>query len=209
MSLENVFVFDHPVIQTKLTELREKTTDHRKFRALLNEIGSLMVYEVTRDWPTMPRKVNTPIEPMEGRVLARKVTLVPILRAGLGMSDGMLRMLPDARLGHLGVYRDEATLQPKTYFKRLPPDVAQTEVLLIDPMLATGGSASAAVSVLKEAGVHNMKFVCLVAAPEGVEAMHKVHPEIGIYCAAVDRGLNEKGYIVPGLGDAGDRIFGT
>jgi uracil phosphoribosyltransferase len=209
MSLENVFVFDHPVIQTKLTELRDKTCDHRKFRALLNEIGSLMVYEVTRDWPTTMRKIETPIEPMEGRVLARKVTLVPILRAGLGMSDGMLRMLPEARLGHLGVYRDEQTLQPKTYFKRLPPDIAQTEVLLIDPMLATGGSAAAAVTVLKEAGVHNMKFVCLVAAPEGVEAMHKVHPEIGIYCAAVDRGLNEKGYIVPGLGDAGDRIFGT
>jgi uracil phosphoribosyltransferase len=209
MSLENVFVFDHPVIQTKLLELRDKTCDHRKFRALLNEIGSLMVYEVTRDWPTTMRKIETPIEPMEGRVLARKVTLVPILRAGLGMSDGMLRMLPEARLGHLGVYRDEQTLQPKTYFKRLPPDIAQTEVLLIDPMLATGGSAAAAVTVLKEAGVHNMKFVCLVAAPEGVEAMHKVHPEIGIYCAAVDRGLNEKGYIVPGLGDAGDRIFGT
>lgn len=209
MSLENVFVFDHPVIQTKLLELRDKTCDHRKFRALLNEIGSLMVYEVTRDWPTTTRKIETPIEPMEGRVLARKVTLVPILRAGLGMSDGMLRMLPDARFGHLGVYRDEQTLQPKTYFKRLPPDIAQTEVLVIDPMLATGGSAAAAVTVLKEAGVHNMKFVCLVAAPEGVEAMHKVHPEIGIYCAAVDRGLNEKGYIVPGLGDAGDRIFGT
>lgn len=209
MSLENVFVFDHPVIQTKLTELRDKTCDHRKFRALLNEIGSLMVYEVTRDWPTTSRQIETPIEPMEGRVLARKVTLVPILRAGLGMSDGMLRMLPEARLGHLGVYRDEQTLQPKTYFKRLPPDIAQTEVLLIDPMLATGGSAAAAVTVLKEAGVHNMKFVCLVAAPEGVEAMHKAHPEIAIYCAAVDRGLNEKGYIVPGLGDAGDRIFGT
>jgi uracil phosphoribosyltransferase len=142
-------------------------------------------------------------------VLARKVTLVPILRAGLGMSDGMLRMLPDARLGHLGVYRDEKTLEPVTYFKRLPPDIADTEVLLIDPMLATGGSGAAAVSVLKQAGVHNMKFVCLVAAPEGIQAMHRVHPEIAVYCAAVDRELNEKGYILPGLGDAGDRIFGT
>jgi len=209
MSLENVFVFDHPVIQTKLAELREKTTDHRKFRALLNEIGSLMVYEVTRDWPTMPKQVNTPLEVMTGHVLARKVTLIPILRAGLGMSDGMLRMLPDARLGHLGVYRDEKTLEPVTYFKRLPPDIAETEVLLIDPMLATGGSGAAAISVVKEAGVKNLKFVCLVAAPEGIAAMRAAHPDISIYCAAVDRCLNEKGYIMPGLGDAGDRIFGT
>jgi len=209
MSLENVFVFDHPVIQTKLAELREKTTDHRKFRALLNEIGSLMVYEVTRDWPTMPKQVTTPLEVMTGHVLARKVTLIPILRAGLGMSDGMLRMLPDARLGHLGVYRDEKTLQPVTYFKRLPPDIAQTEVLLIDPMLATGGSGAAAVSVVKEAGVKNLKFVCLVAAPEGIAAMQKAHPDVSIYCAAVDRELSDKGYILPGLGDAGDRIFGT
>jgi len=209
MSLENVFVFDHPVIQTKLTELREKTTDHRKFRALLNEIGSLMVYEVTRDWPTMPKQVNTPLEVMTGHVLARKVTLIPILRAGLGMSDGMLRMLPDARLGHLGVYRDEKALEPVTYFKRLPPDIAETEVLLIDPMLATGGSGAAAISVVKEAGVKNLKFVCLVAAPEGIAAMRAAHPDISIYCAAVDRCLNEKGYIMPGLGDAGDRIFGT
>ena len=209
MSLENVFIFDHPVIQTKLTELRDYTTDHRKFRALLNEIGSLMVYEVTRDWPTTPKPVQTPMEKMTGRVLARKVTLVPILRAGLGMSDGMLRMLPDARLGHLGVYRNEKTLEPMTYFKRLPPDIAQTEVLLIDPMLATGGSAAAAVSVLKEAGVQNMKFVSLVAAPEGITALHRIHPEISVYCAAGDRELNDKGYILPGLGDAGDRIFGT
>ncbi len=209
MSLENVFVFDHPVIQTKLAELREKSTDHRKFRALLNEIGSLMVYEVTRDWPTMPKTVHTPLEDMTGHVLARKVTLIPILRAGLGMSDGMLRMLPDARLGHLGVYRDEKTLQPVTYFKRLPPDIAETEVLLIDPMLATGGSGAAAISVVKEAGVKNLKFVCLVAAPEGIAAMKAAHPDISIYCAAVDRCLNEKGYILPGLGDAGDRIFGT
>ena len=175
MSLENVFVFDHPVIQTKLAELREKSTDHRKFRALLNEIGSLMVYEVTRDWPTMPKQVNTPLEVMTGHVLARKVTLIPILRAGLGMSDGMLRMLPDARLGHLGVYRDEKTLEPVTYFKRLPPDIAETEVLLIDPMLATGGSGAAAISVVKEAGVKNLKFVCLVAAPEGVQPYRRLN----------------------------------
>src|SRR6204780_5728324 len=163
MQSQNVILIDHPVIQTKLTELRDYTTDHRKFRALLNEIASLMVYEVTRDWPTTPRPVQTPLERTTGHVLARKVTLVPILRAGLGMADGVLRLLPDARLGHLGVYRDEKTLEPVSYYQKLPPDIASTEVLLIDPMLATGGSGTQAATVLKKAGVVNMKFVCLVA----------------------------------------------
>ena len=207
--MENVFFIDHPVVQTKLTELRDYTTDHRKFRALLDEIAGLMVYEVTRDWPTMPRPVQTPLERITGKVLARQVTLVPILRAGLGMADGVLKLLPDARLGHLGVYRDEKTLEPVPYSQKLPPDIASTEVLLIDPMLATGGSGSAAVSFLKNAGVTSMKFVCLVAAPEGIAALHRQHPEVPIYTAAIDRELNEKGYILPGLGDAGDRIFGT
>jgi len=207
--MQNVFLIDHPVIQTKLTELRDYTTDHRKFRALLDEIASFMVYEVTRDWPTTARPVQTPLERTTGRVLARRVTLVPILRAGLGMSDGVLRLLPEARLGHLGVFRDEKTLEPVSYYKKLPPDIASTEVLLIDPMLATGGSASAAVQVLKQFGVTSMKFVCLVAAPEGIAAVHRQHPELPIYCAAIDRELNEKGYILPGLGDAGDRLFGT
>jgi uracil phosphoribosyltransferase len=207
--MQNVFLVDHPVVQTKLTELRDYTSDHRKFRALLNEIGSLMVYEVTRDWPTMPRPVQTPLEQTIGKVLARRVTLVPILRAGLGMADGVLALLPEARLGHLGVYRDEKTLEPVSYYQKFPPDIASTEVLLIDPMLATGGSALAAVAFLKKAGVTSMKFVCLVAAPEGVAALHQQHPEVQIYCAAIDRQLNEKGYILPGLGDAGDRIFGT
>lgn len=209
MSLPNVILIDHPVVQTKLTELRDYTADHRKFRALLDEIAGLMVYEVTRDWPTTPRPVQTPLERMTGKVLARQVTLVPILRAGLGMADGVLKLLPDARMGHLGVYRNEATLEPVTYYQKLPPDIAATEVLLIDPMLATGGSGAAAVSVLKKAGVTSMKFVCLVAAPEGIQALHRQHPEVPIYCAAIDRELNDKGYIVPGLGDAGDRIFGT
>jgi uracil phosphoribosyltransferase len=209
MSLPNVKVIDHPVIQTKLTELRDRAADHRTFRTLLNQIASLMVYEVTRDWPTEPRTIDTPLERMTGCKLSRKMTLVPILRAGLGMSDGVLRMLPDARLGHLGVYRDETTLEPVSYYQKLPPDIAQTEVLLIDPMLATGGSGSAAVSFLKKAGVTSMRFVCLVAAPEGIQALHAQHPEVPIYCAAIDRQLNEKGYILPGLGDAGDRIFGT
>jgi len=207
--MQNVFLIDHPVIQTKLTELRDYTTDHRKFRALLDEIASFMVYEVTRDWPTTAKPVQTPLERTTGRVLARRVTLVPILRAGLGMSDGVLRLLPEARLGHLGVFRDEKTLEPVSYYKKLPPDIASTEVLLIDPMLATGGSASAAVQVLKQFGVTSMKFVCLVAAPEGIAAVHRQHPELPIYCAAIDRELNEKGYILPGLGDAGDRLFGT
>jgi uracil phosphoribosyltransferase len=207
--MTNVIQIDHPVIQTKLTELREFATEHRKFRALLNEIASLMVYEVTRDWPTSPRPIQTPLERMTGQVLSRKVTLVPILRAGLGMAEGVLRLLPDARMGHLGVYRDEKTLEPVSYYQKLPPDIADTEVLLIDPMLATGGSGSAAVEFLKKAGVKSMKFVCLVAAPEGIQALHAHHPEVPIYCAAIDRQLNEKGYILPGLGDAGDRIFGT
>ncbi len=207
--MTNVTVINHPVVQTKLTELRDYTTDTREFRALLNEIASLMLYEVTRDWPTKPRPVQTPLEKITGVELARRVTLVPILRAGLGMSDGVLALLPDARMGHLGVYRDEKTLEPVSYYTRLPPDIAETEVLLIDPMLATGGSGSAAISFLKKAGVTNMRFVCLVAAPEGIAWLHQQHPEVPIYTAAIDRQLNEKGYILPGLGDAGDRIFGT
>jgi uracil phosphoribosyltransferase len=205
----NVILIDHPVIHTKLTELRDVSSDHRKFRELLNETASLMVYEVTRDWPTKPRPIQTPMERMTGKVLARQVTLVPILRAGLGMADGVLRLLPDARLGHLGVYRDEKTLEPVSYYQKLPPDIADTEVLLIDPMLATGGSGTAAIDYLKKAGVTSMRFVCLVAAPEGIAAVHKHHPEVPIYCAAIDRQLNGQGYILPGLGDAGDRIFGT
>src|SRR3984957_11716261 len=192
MSFRNVILLDHPVIQTKLTELRDYSADHRKFRALLDEVAGLMVYEVTRDWPTKPRPVQTPLERATGHVLARQVTLVPILRAGLGMADGVLRLLPEARMGHLGVYRDEKTLEPISYYQKLPPDIAETEVLLIDPMLATGGSGSAAVVFLKKAGVKAMKFVCLVAAPEGIAAIHAHHPEVPIYCAAIDRELNHK-----------------
>lgn len=209
MEFANVIQISHPVVQTKLTELRDTSTEHREFRELLNEIAGLMVYEVTRDWPTKSVTVQTPLEPITGTSLARQITLVPILRAGLGMTDGVLKLLPDARMGHLGVYRDHETLEPVTYYQKLPPDIADTEVLLIDPMLATGGSGSAAISFLKKAGVTHMRFVCLVAAPEGIQTIHKLHPEVPIYTAAVDRQLNEKGYILPGLGDAGDRIFGT
>jgi len=207
--MTNVILIDHPVVQTKLTELRDYSADHRQFRELLDEIAMLMTYEVTRDWPTSPRPIRTPLEPMIGKALARQVTLVPILRAGLGMADGVLRILPDARMGHLGVRRNEETLEPIAYYQKLPPDIADTEVLLIDPMLATGGSGAAAITFLKNAGVKSLKFLCLVAAPEGIAALHKDHPEVPIYTAAIDRQLNEKGYILPGLGDAGDRIFGT
>lgn len=207
--MDNVFVIDHPVLRTKLSELRDYRTDHRGFRALLDEAAMLMTYEVTRGWPTRPRPVQTPMERCTGDELARRVTLVPILRAGLGMAAGVLRLLPDARLGHLGLRRDEATLEPVAYYQKLPADIASTEVLLIDPMLATGGSALTAISYLKRAGVTTMRFVCLVAAPEGIAALHGAHPDVPIYCAAIDRQLDEHGFIRPGLGDAGDRIYGT
>jgi len=209
MSRSDVILIEHPVIATKLAELRDISADHRRFRSLLDEIAALMLYEVTRDWPTQPRTIQTPLEHTIGHVLARNVTLVPILRAGLGMSDGVLRILPDARLGHVGVYRDEQTLKAVCYLQKLPPDIASTEVILLDPMLATGGSACAAIAILKKAGVQSLRFVCLVAAPEGIAALTAAHPQVPIYCAAIDRQLNEKGYILPGLGDAGDRLFGT
>jgi len=205
----NVHVIDHPVIQTKLSELRDQSTDTRAFRLLLDEIAMLMTYEVTRDWPTVKRGVRTPMEETTGEVLARPVTLVPILRAGLGMADGVKRILSDARLGHLGVSRNEKTLLPDSYYAKLPPDVKETEVLLIDPMLATGGSAVYAIDFLKKQGVTSLKFMCLVAAPEGIDTLHAKHPEVPIYCCAIDRQLDERGYIMPGLGDAGDRLFGT
>ncbi|MDB5328054.1 MAG: upp uracil phosphoribosyltransferase [Phycisphaerales bacterium] len=205
----NVTVVDHPIIRTKLSVLRDATTSHRQFRDLLDEIAMLMTYEVTRDFPTREHVVQTPLEPMPGHELARNVTLVPVLRAGLGMADGVLWILPEARVGHLGVYRDEKSLEPVPYYQKLPPDIVETEVLVIDPMLATGGSAIAAITYLKNHGVTNLRFMCLVAAPEGVDALTDAHPDVPIYCAAIDRQLNEKGYILPGLGDAGDRIFGT
>src|SRR5688500_9339243 len=177
MSFTNVILITHPVVQTKLTELRDYSSDHMKFRAVLEEAASLMVYEVTRDFPTKPKIVQTPMEKTTGQVLARHVTLVPILRAGLGMAGGVLRLLPEARLGHLGVYRDEKTLEPVPYYQKLPPDIAATEVLLIDPMLATGGSGSAAVSVLKKARVTSMNLVCLVAATGATRPLTQAHPD--------------------------------
>lgn len=205
----NVFLVDHPIIRTKVSELRDYTTGHRGFRDLIDEVAMLMTYEVTRDFPTRERIVRTPLEQTTGYELARHVTLVPVLRAGLGMADGVLKVLPEARVGHLGLYRNEDTLEPVPYYQKLPPDIRETEVLVIDPMLATGGSAVSAITYLKRQGVTNLRFMCLVAAPEGIQTLHRSHPEIPIYCAAIDRQLNEKGYILPGLGDAGDRIFGT
>lgn len=209
--MPQVFTIDHPVIRTKLTELRDYSADHRQFRTVLEEIAMLMTYELTRTMPTRPRPVQTPLEKTTGHVLARPVTLVPVLRAGLGMTSGVMRVLTDVRVGHVGLQRDETTLEPVAYYQKLPPDIADTEVIVVDPMLATGGSAAAAISYLKRHGVTGaaMKFMCLVAAPEGIRHLHEQHPDVPIFTAAVDRELNEKGFILPGLGDAGDRIFGT
>lgn len=205
----NVIVFDHPLIQHKLTYLRDRTTSHRPFRALLYQIAGLMVFEATRNVPTRPVEIETPMEMTVGRRLSAKITVVPVLRAGLGMAEGILEMMPEARVGHLGIFRDEETLSPHAYLKRLPRDLDAGPVLLVDPMLATAGSSLAAIQMLRDSGAVDLRFLCLVAAPEGIRRVTSAHPEITIYTAAIDRKLNEKGYILPGLGDAGDRLYGT
>lgn len=205
----NLRIFDHPLIQWKLTRLRDVNTGTEDFRRLLNQIAGLMVFQVSRDFSTAQRTVTTPMEETTGAVSAQPVTLVPILRAGVGMTDGIVALMPEARVGHIGVYRDESSLQPVAYYAKFPPDMADGPVLLVDPMLATGGSAVHAASELKARGCRDIRFVCLVAAPEGVQTMFEKHPDVTVFTAALDRGLNEKGYIMPGLGDAGDRIFGT
>jgi uracil phosphoribosyltransferase len=199
----------HPVVQELLTRARDRRTGVDPFRRLLRQIAGLMAFEITRDYPSQPRDVETPLAPCSGSALARGLTLVPILRAGLGMVDGILELLPSARVGHLGIYRDHDTLQPVTYYNKLPPDIASTDVIVIDPMLATAGSMIAAIDVIKGTGAHPIKVLCLVASPEGIDALVGRHPDVTIYTAAVDQRLNERGYIVPGLGDAGDRLFGT
>ena len=209
MSLKNLTILDHHLIQQKLFYLRDKRTNNLNFRTMLNEISGLMVYEVTRKLPVKPRKLETPLEETTGYVLAKPVTLIPILRAGLAMCDGILNLIPHARVGHLGLYRDKDTLQPVEYYKKFPPDFEKTEIIVIDPMLATGGSASAALDFVKKEGGKFLTFVCLVASPEGVGLLEKNHPDIPVYTAALDRELNDHGYILPGLGDAGDRIYGT
>jgi uracil phosphoribosyltransferase len=202
-------VFDHPLIQHKLTYLRDRDTGIRAFRALLYQIAGLMVYEATRAFPTVRIAVQTPMEETAGLRLQGKITVVPVLRAGLGMAEGILEMMPEARVGHLGIYRDERTLQPVAYLKRLPKDLNAGPVLLVDPMLATGGSSAAAVTTLRQSGATDLRLICLVASPEGIARIHAEHPGVPIYTAAIDRQLNEKGYILPGLGDAGDRLYGT
>lgn len=205
-----VTVIDHPLIQHKLTLMRQKTTSSKDFRELLEEISMLMTYEITRDFPLREIEIETPVAKCKAKVLAgKKVGVVPILRAGLGMLNGVVNMIPAARVGHVGMYRDPETLKPVEYYCKLPSDVAERTLIVVDPMLATGGSSAAALSLLKEKGAKNIILMCLVAAPEGVELINREHPDIPVYVAAVDEKLNEHGYIVPGLGDAGDRIFGT
>lgn len=207
-----VNILDHPLIQHKLTLLRDVRTGSKDFRELVQELATLMAYEATRDLPLEDVEVETPISKTKGRGIGgKKLAIVPILRAGLGMVSGIERLVPAAKVGHIGLYRSEDTLCPVEYFCKLPVDLAEREILLLDPMLATGGSALAAIEALKKRGalVKNIKFLCIVASPQGVESMNKAYPEVTIYTASVDQGLNDKGYIIPGLGDAGDRIFGT
>jgi uracil phosphoribosyltransferase len=203
-------ICDHPLIQHKLTFIRDKMTNTKQFRELVDEVAMLMAYEITREVPLSTVRVDTPVQTTEGKVIAgRMMGLIPILRAGLGMVDGVLKIIPSAKVGHIGLYRDHETLQPVEYYCSLPSDVAERELIVIDPMLATGGSANAAIDMLKKRGCRPTKLMCLIAAPEGVKAVQEQHPDIDIYLAALDEKLNEHGYIVPGLGDAGDRLYGT
>ena len=203
-------VIDHPLIQHKLTMIRDKNCGTKVFREVVDEIAMLMAYEVSRDMPLEDVVIETPIEESTQKTLSgKKVAIVPILRAGLGMVDGILELIPAAKVGHIGMYRDEETLEPHEYFVKLPEDIDTSQLFIVDPMLATGGSAIMAIDALKKRGASNMKFVCLVAAPEGVKALQDAHPDVDIYTASLDDRLNEHGYIVPGLGDAGDRLFGT
>ena len=205
-----VYIFDHPLIQHKLTLMRDVRTGAKEFRELLEEISMLMVYEVTRDLPTKEVEIETPLCKTTARHLSgKKVGIVPILRAGLGMVDGMLSLIPAAKVGHIGLYRDPETLEPVEYYCKLPADCSEREVFVVDPMLATGGSSVAAIRMLKEKGVKNIRFLCILAAPEGLKRMQEEHPDVDIFIGALDEKLNDHGYIVPGLGDAGDRIFGT
>ena len=208
--MSTVHVFNHPLIQHKLSIMRDKSTGPKEFRELLNEIAMLMGFEVTRDLPLEEVEVETPIcVTKTNKIAGKKLAIVPILRAGLGMVDGIRSLVPTAKVGHIGLYRDPKTLEPVEYYCKLPPDAEEREILLVDPMLATGGSAAAAIGFIKKRGCTNIKLVCLIAAPEGIEKVQKDHPDVDIYVAHVEEKLNDHGYIVPGLGDAGDRLFGT
>ena len=204
------FVADHPLVKHKISHLRDKNTGTKEFKELVSEIATLLCYEATRNLPTENLEIETPLTVTSQPVLAgRKLALVPILRAGLGMVDGMLTLLPAAKIGHIGLYRNEETLEPVEYYCKLPADINEREVIVLDPMLATGGSAVDAISLIKKRGAKHIKFICIIAAPQGVEKLQKAHPDVDIYIGQMDECLNEHGYIVPGLGDAGDRIFGT
>lgn len=208
--MNKVFVMDHPLLQHKLTLIRDKNTGTKEFKELVKEVSMLMAYEVTRELPLEEVEIETPVCKTTCKVISgRKLAIVPILRAGLGMVDGFLNLLPAAKVGHVGLYRDPETLEPVEYYCKLPTDVHERELIIVDPMLATGGSAKAAIRFLKERGASSIKLVCLIAAPEGIEAVQKEHPDVDIYAAAVDEKLDDHAYIVPGLGDAGDRLFGT
>ena len=207
---DNVFIMDHPLIQHKLTLLKDKRTGSKEFRELISEITMLMCYEATRDLPLKEVEVETPIAVAKSNVIyGRKLAFIPILRAGIGMVDGALELVPAAKVGHIGLYRDPKTLEPVEYYSKLPNDIEEREVIILDPMLATGGSAKGAVTIVKKSKPKSIKFMCIISAPEGIKALHDEHPDIKIYCAVKDKCLNEHGYIIPGLGDAGDRIFGT
>ena len=208
--MSKVCVFDHPLILHKLSILRDENTSVKEFRELISEIATLMCYEATRDLPLEEVEIKTPVAVAKCRRIAgKKLAIVPILRAGLGMVDGMVSLVPNAKVGHIGLYRDPVTVEPVKYYYKMPPDISERDIFVVDPMLATGGSASAAISFLKEDGAKHIKLLSIIAAPEGVERMQKDHPDVDIYVAALDEKLNDHCYIVPGLGDAGDRIFGT
>ena len=208
--MEKVHVLDHPLLQHKLSILRDENTGVKDFREVVSEIATLMCYEATRDLPLEEVEIKTPITTAKFKTIAgKKLAIVPVLRAGLGMVDGILTLIPSAKVGHIGLYRDPDTLEPVEYYCKMPNDIAEREVIILDPMLATGGSASAAIQFIKNYEVKNIKLMNIIAAPEGIQRVHHDHPDVDIYCAALDEKLNDHGYIVPGLGDAGDRIFGT
>ncbi len=209
--MENqVFVMNHPLVQHKISLLRDKQTGSKEFREIISEIAMLMCYEATRDLPLKEVEIETPVAVAKTKILAgRKMACIPILRAGIGMVDGVMAMIPAAKVGHIGLYRNPETLKPVEYYSKLPTDITERDVVVLDPMLATGGTAVDAIDIIKRSNPKSIKFMCIIAAPEGMKALTDAHPDVPIYCAAMDEKLNEHGYIVPGLGDAGDRIFGT